>query len=64
MASVVDSVLGGSDGDETILDYVKAVLEDEFFEWGEGGEGAFEAFGPILVREMCMSVWGNIECLH
>lgn len=49
MGTVVENVLGGPDTDETILDYVKAVLEDELFDWGEAGEGAYEALGPILV---------------
>lgn len=39
-------------GDETILDYICGVLEDEHFDWGASGDGsdAFEAIGPFLVR--------------
>jgi hypothetical protein len=42
---VVHEVLG-SQGDETILDYLVGVLEDEHFPW----EDAFDSLGPILVR--------------
>lgn len=37
-------------GDETIIDYVCGILEDEHFEFGDDGEGAFESIGPFLVR--------------
>jgi hypothetical protein len=37
-------------GDETILEYICGVLEDEHFEFGEDGEEAFESIGPFLVR--------------
>lgn len=46
--SVVVDVLG-SEGDETILDYIVGVLGDEDFEFGNEGEGAYEALGPVLV---------------
>ena len=49
VAAAVAAVLG-SDGDETILEYVKGVLGDEEFEWvGENGESAYDAVGPFLV---------------
>jgi hypothetical protein len=37
------------EADETILDYVIAVLDDEHFDYGDDGEGAYESFGEILV---------------
>ena len=46
-SAVLDVI--GRDGDETILDYVIAILEDEHFEFGEEGKDAFDAFGDILV---------------
>ncbi len=46
--AVVHDILGGHD-DETILDYVVAVLEDEHFEFGDGGVEAYEQLGPVLV---------------
>ena len=39
-------------GDETIIDYVCGILEDEHFEFGDDGEGAFDSIGPFLVRAM------------
>jgi hypothetical protein len=36
-------------GDETIIEYICGVLEDEHFEFGDDGEEAFEAIGPFLV---------------
>jgi hypothetical protein len=49
VAEVVRQAFTG-DADETILDYVIAVLDDDHFDYGEDGEGAYEAFGEILVR--------------
>ena len=43
--AVVHEVLG-THADETILDYLCGVLEDEHFPW----EDAFDSLGPILVR--------------
>lgn len=42
-------LFAGSDGDQTILDYLASILEDEHFEFGEDGEEAYEALGPFLV---------------
>ncbi|GAX81005.1 hypothetical protein CEUSTIGMA_g8440.t1 [Chlamydomonas eustigma] len=42
-----------SKGDETILEYICGVLEDEHFEFGEGGTEAFEAIGPFLIDGGC-----------
>lgn len=39
----------GSDGDETILEYVAGVAGDEHFEWAD----AFEQIGPLLVDSGC-----------
>ena len=41
-----------SKGDETIIEYVCGILEDEHFEFGEDGEGAFDSIGPFLVSPM------------
>lgn len=43
--------LCGSTGDQTIRDYVAAVLELGDFDLGRSGEGAYEAFGQMLVRQ-------------
>lgn len=40
----------GEKGDTTVLNYVLDVLEDDEFEWGNGGDGAFEAIGEFLVK--------------
>ena len=45
---VVESVVG-TEGDETVLEYVVSILEDGEFEFGTDGEEAFEAFGAVLV---------------
>lgn len=44
------SDLTGGKGDPDLLDYICAVLEDEHFEFGDGGEACHEAVGPFLVR--------------
>jgi hypothetical protein len=51
--AAVTSVLGK--GDDTVLDYVAACLEDEDFEWGDDATEALEAFGEMLVgcRRCC-----------
>ncbi|GAQ87059.1 ATPase component of ABC transporters [Klebsormidium nitens] len=36
--------------DSTILDYIVQVLQDETFEFGPGGEEAYEAVGSLLVE--------------
>lgn len=40
--------------DSIIVDYVINVLEDETFDFGPGGEDAYEAVGPILVNVGCL----------
>lgn len=35
--------------DETVLEYICGVLEDDF-EWGDSPENAMEAVGALLVR--------------
>ncbi|KAF6253822.1 hypothetical protein COO60DRAFT_386745 [Scenedesmus sp. NREL 46B-D3] len=50
--AVVHDVLG-SHGDETILDYIVAVLEDEHYEHGTDGQDTYEHLGPILVDSGC-----------
>ena len=45
---VVESTVG-TEGDETVLEYVVSILEDGEFEFGADGEEAFEAFGAVLV---------------
>ena len=38
-----------SEGDQTIIEYICGILEDEHFEFGDDGEGAYESIGPFLV---------------
>ena len=47
--AVVHEVLGSA-GDETILDYIVGVLEDEHYDHGVDGGETYEHLGPILVR--------------
>lgn len=51
MSDVRASLLSvvGSQGDEMVREYIIGVLQDESFDWGEAGEGAFEAIGEFLV---------------
>ena len=51
---IVESIVG-TEGDETVLEYVVSILEDGEFEFGTDGEDAFEAFGAVLVNS-CNSV--------
>ena len=37
----------GSSGDPTVLEYITSCLED--FDLGDGGEEAYESFGPMMV---------------
>ena len=50
--ATVHELFGQSGGDETILQYVAAILEDEHFEYGDDGELAYEALGPFLVGSL------------
>ncbi|KAG7650547.1 F-box-like domain superfamily [Arabidopsis thaliana x Arabidopsis arenosa] len=56
-SSVVYEVLGrrAQDVDEPIMDYIINVLADEDFDFGEEGEGAFDAVGELLVAAECVS---------
>ncbi|KAA3470257.1 ABC transporter-like protein [Gossypium australe] len=56
-SSVVHEVLGrrAEDVDKPIIDYIINVLADEDFDFGEDGDGAFEAIGELLVAAECVS---------
>ncbi|KAH9769893.1 ABC transporter F family member 3 [Citrus sinensis] len=56
-SSVVLDVLGGrvQEVDQPIIDYIVNVLADEDFDFGEEGEGAFDAIGELLVNVGCVS---------
>lgn len=56
-SSVVLDVLGGrvQEVDQPIIDYIVNVLADEDFDFGEEGEGAFDAIGELLVDAGCVS---------
>ena len=46
--------------DQPIVDYIVNVLADEDFDFGDQGEGAFDALGELLVDSGC--VYDHIEC--
>ncbi|KAL4853778.1 ABC transporter F family member 3 [Chlorella vulgaris] len=50
--AAVASVFGDG-GDETVLEYVAACVDDQF-EWGQDAEDAYEAFGEMLVDSGCV----------
>ncbi|XVF51265.1 hypothetical protein PTKIN_Ptkin04bG0171100 [Pterospermum kingtungense] len=56
-SSVVHEVLGrrAEDVDQPIIDYIINVLADEDFDFGEDGDGVFEAIGELLVAAECVS---------
>lgn len=56
-SSIVHDVLGSriEDVDQPIVDYIVNVLADEDFDFGEDGDGAFEAVGELLVGAECVS---------
>ncbi|XP_031248783.1 ABC transporter F family member 3 [Pistacia vera] len=56
-SSVVHEVLGrrALDVDQPIIDYIVNVLADEDFDFGEDGEGAFDAIGELLVGAECVT---------
>ncbi|KAJ4711841.1 ABC transporter F family-like protein [Melia azedarach] len=56
-SSVVHEVLGRrvEDVDQPIIDYIVNVLADEDFDFGEEGEGAYEAIGELLVDAGCVT---------
>ena len=47
--TVVQELLGGR-GDSAVVDYIKNVLEDGEFDYGDEGQDAYDAFGEMLVR--------------
>ncbi|XP_057511392.1 ABC transporter F family member 3 [Actinidia eriantha] len=61
-STVVHEVLGrrAEDLDQPIIDYIVNVLADEDFDFGDEGEGAFEAIGELLVDSGCVS--DHSEC--
>jgi hypothetical protein len=52
--AVVHDVLG-SGGDETIIEYICGILEDEHFEFGEDGADLYEQVGPVMVDSGCVA---------
>ncbi|CAI0441754.1 unnamed protein product [Linum tenue] len=56
-SSLVHELLGKrfEDVDQPIVDYIVNVLADEDFDFGEEGEGIFEALGELLVGAECVS---------
>mmetsp|Transcript_9139 Transcript_9139/g.17183 ORF Transcript_9139/g.17183 Transcript_9139/m.17183 type:complete len:776 (-) Transcript_9139:93-2420(-) len=59
---VLDELLKGR-GDETIVNYIRALLEDEHFEFGEDGDEAFEQLGPFLTEGGCVDNEDEAECV-
>ena len=56
------SELCGRRGDETIRDYIKAVLELGDYDWGRNGENAYEHFGQMLVRQSKLPFCTRVYC--
>ncbi|KAG9146939.1 hypothetical protein Leryth_005215 [Lithospermum erythrorhizon] len=56
-SSVVKDVFGHKtdDVDQPIIDYVINVLADEDFDFGEDGDGIFEALGELLIAAGCVT---------
>lgn len=56
-STVVHEVLGRNilDVDQPIVDYIVNVLADEDFDFGEEGEGVYEALGELLVGAECVT---------
>ncbi|KAL6175262.1 hypothetical protein ACLB2K_051904 [Fragaria x ananassa] len=56
-SSLVHDVLGrrAEDVDRPIIDYIINVLADEDFDFGDDGEGAFDALGELLVAAGCVN---------
>ncbi len=57
------SELCGQRGDETIRDYIMAVLELGDYDWGRNGENAYDHFGQMLVRLHSIDL-ALLACLH
>lgn len=49
VSQVVHNVIGPA-ADDTIIQYIIGILEDEHFEFGDDGEGAFDVMGDLLVN--------------
>ncbi len=47
---MVADLFSSRGGDADILEYITGILEDEHFDFGPDGQGAFEHVGPFLVR--------------
>ncbi|KAK0586268.1 hypothetical protein LWI29_003920 [Acer saccharum] len=56
-STVVHDVLGRrfQEVDQPIVDYIVNVLADEDFDFGDEGEGVFEALGELLVGAECVT---------
>ncbi|KAM7279333.1 hypothetical protein ACFE04_006467 [Oxalis oulophora] len=56
-SSVVHEVLGrrAQDVDEPIIDYIINVLADDDFDFGDDGDGIFDALGELLVGAECVT---------
>lgn len=56
-SSVVHEVLGhrADDVDQPIIDYIVNVLADDDFDFGDDGDGAFDAIGELLVAADCVT---------
>ena len=63
-SSVVHEVLGKNfqDLDEPIIDYIVNVLADEDFDFGEEGDGVFDALGELFVDSGCVADFS--ECRY
>jgi hypothetical protein len=48
---VLDMLGKDSDVDEDILEYIVSCLEDDTLEYGEKGEGIYDAVGMVMVRD-------------
>lgn len=46
----VHGAIGNTDGDDTILDYIISVLQDDAFEYGVNGKGVYDVLGAIMVE--------------
>lgn len=57
--AALDDVLGPgrlAGVDETVIEYIVGVLEDDGFEWGDSADNAVEAVGALLVRLLSSAV--------
>ena len=54
--AALEGLLAGKEGDETVLDYVVSVVEDEDFPHHDEEE-AVDSIGPVLVRPRAAAGW-------